>query len=62
MNFRQGGDLNKGEEEEATDSNEDQLFDESSDEDVDIRTDDTNSQGQQDELGASINFLFGGRS
>ena len=32
------------------------------DEDVDISTDDTNLQGQQDELGASPNFPFGGRS
>lgn len=30
---------------------EDQLFDENSDEDVDICTDDSNSQGQQNELG-----------
>ena len=58
MNFRQGGDLNKGEEEAASDSNEDQFFDESSDEDVDISIHDTNSQGQQDESGASTNVLF----
>ena len=35
---------------------------ESSDEDVDISADDNSSQGQQDELGTSINLLFGVRS
>ena len=35
---------------------------ESSDEDVDISTDDNSSQGQQDELGTSTNFLFAVRS
>ena len=37
-------------------------FDESSDEEVEVSADDNNSQGQQDELGASTNFLFGARS
>ena len=57
-------DLNKHEvNEEASVSDEDhQEFDESSDEEVDIITDDNHSQGQQDELGASTNFLFGTRS
>ena len=35
---------------------------ESSDEDVDISTNDNSSQGQQDELGTSTNLLFGVRS
>ena len=39
-----------------------QEFDESSDEEVEVSADDNNSQGQQDELGASTNFLFGARS
>ena len=56
------GDMSKGEEEEASHSKKDQFFDESVDEDVDISTDDTNLQSQQDELGASPNFPFGGRS
>ncbi|KAJ7383443.1 hypothetical protein OS493_028119 [Desmophyllum pertusum] len=57
-------DLNEDEAcEEANDSDEGQNeFDESSDEDVDISTDGNNSQGQQDELGTSTNFLFGARS
>ena len=37
-------------------------FDESSDKDVDISTDDNSSQGQQDEQGTSTNLLFGVRS
>lgn len=51
-------DLNKHEaSEEACVSDEDQQeFDESSDEEVDVITDDNHSQGQQDE------FLFGTRS
>ena len=49
--------------EEADDSDESQNeFDESSDEDVEFSTDNNNSQGQQDELGTSTNFLFGARS
>ena len=44
INFRQGGDLNKGEEEAASDSNEDQFFDKSSDEDVDISIDERHLQ------------------
>ena len=48
--------------EEARVSDEDQQeFDESSDEEVDVITDDNHSQGQQDELGTSTNFLFGAR-
>ena len=39
-----------------------QAFDESSDEELEVSADDNNSQGQQDELGASTNFLFGARS
>ena len=39
-----------------------QEFDESSDEEVDVITGDNHSQGQQDELGTSTNFLFGTRS
>ena len=39
-----------------------QEFDQSSDEEVEVSTDDNNSQGQQDELGTSTNFLFGARS
>ena len=39
-----------------------QEFDESSDEEVNVITDDNHSQGQQDELGTSTNFLFGTRS
>ena len=34
-------------------------FDESSDEDVDISTDENSSQGQQDEVGTYTNLLFG---
>ena len=51
-------DLNEHEmSEEASDSDEGQQeFEESSDE---ISADDNNSQGQQDELGISTNFLFG---
>ena len=51
-------DLNEHEmSEEASDSDEGQQeFEESSDE---ISADDNNSQGQQDELGTSTNFLFG---
>ena len=47
--------------EEACVSDEDQQeFDESSDEEVDVTTDDKfHSQGQQDELGTLKNFLFG---
>ena len=37
-------------------------FDESSDEDVDIRTDENSSQGQQDEVGTYTNLLFEVRS
>ena len=37
-------------------------FDESTDEDVDISTDENSSQGQQDELGTYTNLLFGVRS
>ena len=37
-------------------------FDESSDEDVDVSTNDNSSQGQQDEVGTSTNLLFGVRS
>ena len=39
-----------------------QEFDERSDKEVDVITDDNHSQGQQDELGTSTNFLFGTRS
>ena len=39
-----------------------QEFDESSDEEVEVSVDDNNSQDQQDELGTSTNFLFGTRS
>ena len=31
-------------------------------EEVEVSSDDNNSQGQQDELGASTNFLYGARS
>ena len=49
--------------EEASVSSEGQQeFDESSDEEVEVSADDNNSQGQQDELGTSTNFLFGARS
>ena len=49
--------------EEASVSDEDQQeFDESSDEEVDVNTDGNHSQSQQDELGTSTNFLFGTRS
>ena len=45
---------------EASDSDEGQQeFDESSDE---VSADDNNSQGQQDQLGTSTNFLFGATS
>ena len=37
-------------------------FDESSDEDVDVSTNDNSSQGQQDEVGTYTNLLFGVRS
>ena len=48
--------------EEANDSDEGQQeFDESSDEEVEVSVDDNNSQGRQDELGTSTNFLFGAR-
>ena len=54
-------DLNEHEmSKEASDSDEGQQeFDESSDE---VSADDNNSQGQQDELGTSTNFLFGATS
>ena len=57
-------DLNEHEaSEEASVLDEDQQeFDESSDEEVDVNTDDNHSQSQQDELGTSTNFLFGTRS
>ena len=49
--------------EEASVSSEGQQeFDESSDEEVEVSADDNNSQGQQDESGASTNFLLGARS
>ena len=49
--------------EEASVSSEGQQeFDETSDEEVEVSSDDNNSQGQQHELGASTNFLFGARS
>ena len=49
--------------EEASVSSEGQQeFDESSDEEVEVSADDNNSQGQQDELGTSTNFLYGARS
>ena len=35
---------------------------EEGEEEVEVSSDDNNSQGQQDELGASTNFLFGARS
>ena len=35
---------------------------EEEEEEVEVSSDDNNSQGQQDELGASTNFLFGARS
>ena len=54
-------DLNEHEmSEEASDSDEGQQeFDASGDE---VSEDDNNSQGQQDELGTSSNFLFGATS
>ena len=54
-------DLNEHEmREEASDYDEGQQeFDESSDE---VSADDNNSQGQQNELGTSTNFLFGATS
>ena len=57
-------DLNEHEvsEEAGVSSEGQQEFDESSDEEVEVSADDNNSQGQQDELGASTNFLFGARS
>ena len=57
-------DLNEHEvrEEASVSSEGQQEFDESSDEEVEVSADDNNSQGQQDELGASTNFLFGARS
>ena len=57
-------DLNEREvsEEASVSSKGQQEFDESSDEEVEVSADDNNSQGQQDELGASTNFLFGARS
>ena len=57
-------DFNEHEAKRACVSDEDQQeFDESSDEEVDVITDDKfHSQGQQDELGTSTNFLFGTRS
>ena len=58
-------DLNEPHEvsEEASDSDGGQQeFDESNDEEVEVNADDNNSQGQQDELGTSTNFLFGARS
>ena len=62
--FHENEDRNEDEAcEEADDSDESQNeFDESSDEDVEFSTDNNNSQGQQDELGTSTNFLFGARS
>ena len=53
-------DLNEHEvSEEASDSDGGQQeFDESNDEEVEVSADDNNSQGQQDELGTSRNFLF----
>ena len=66
LDFKVGEDedLSKHEaSEEACVSDEDQQeFDESSDEEVDIIADDNHSQGQEDELGTSTNFLFGIRS
>ena len=46
-------------EEASVSDDRQEVFDESSDEDVGISscTDDNNSQGQQDELGTSTNFL-----
>ena len=57
-------DLNEREvsEEASVSSEGQQEFDESSDEEVEVSADDNNSQGQQDELGTSTNFLFGARS
>ena len=57
-------DLNEHEtSEKADDSDEGQQeFDESSDEELDVSVDDNNSQGRQDELGTSTNFLFAARS
>ena len=53
-------DLNEHEvSEEASDSDGGQQeFDKRSDEEVEVSADDNNSQGQQDELGTSRNFLF----
>ena len=52
-------DVVRGVSEEASVSSEGQQeFDESSDEEVEVSADDNNSQGQQDELGASTNFLL----
>ena len=49
--------------EEAYDSDEGQQeFDESSDEEVEVSVNDSNSQGPQDELGKPTNFPFGARS
>ena len=57
-------DLNEHEaSEKADDSDEGQQeFDETSDEELEVSVDDNNSQGWQDELGTSTNFLFGARS
>ena len=57
-------DLNEHEvsEEASVSSEGQQEFVESSDEEVEVSADDNNSQGQQDELGALMNFLFGARS
>ena len=57
-------DLNEHEaSEKADDSDEGQQeFDETSDEELEVNVDDNNSQGRQDELGTSTNFLFGARS
>ena len=57
-------DLNEREvsEEASVSSEGQQEFDDSSDEEVEVSADDNNSQGQQDESGASTNFLFGARS
>ena len=57
-------DLNEHEvSEQANHSDEGQQeFDESSDGEVEVSVDDNNSQGRQDELWTSTNFLFGARS
>ena len=63
VNLNFGVDEDEGPHEDLNEQNEGQQeFDESSDEEVEVSSDDNNSEGQQDEVGTSTSFLSGARS